>query len=298
MTERHRRVVLGISGHRTAHLIDWAARLLWRGDRVHIVHVYQPIPYAASDWQLPLDKAGPVHTVMHQHVGVAADRLRRKRPDLVVTEELAGRPIDLALTEAARTAELVLLGIPHWDRNRNMLIRVLAEMDCPLLLIGSADPSPTGTVAAVLRGDQSDDAVLSAAFEQAQRQHCGVLVLKRWQPPLDGNLRYAETAEQKVLDSYLAGWQQRYPHLGVTAELRFGESLADLIRHGAQADLLVLPLPERGADPGHFRAALDEVLTHRSQPTLLIPQPVRHGVGHPPAAELGRTSMSTGASNG
>ena len=296
MTELRRRVVLGISGHRTAHLIDWAVRLLWRGDRVQIVHVYQPIPYAASDWQLPLDKAGSVRTVLHQHVGVAADRLRRKRPDLVVTEELAGHPIDLALTKAARTAELILLGIPHWDRNRNMLIRLLAEMHCPLVLIGPADPAPLGTVAAVLRGDQVDEVVLSTAFKQAQQQHCGVLVLKRWQPPLDGNLRYAETAEQKVLDSYLAGWQERYPHLGVTAELRFGESLTDLIQHAAQADLLVLPLPAHDADPGQFRAALDEVIAHRSQPTLLIPQPARVGFGFPRPVDLGRTPM--GADNG
>jgi nucleotide-binding universal stress UspA family protein len=285
MIGESRRVVLGVSGHRTAHLVDWAARLLWPGDCVQVVHVYRPIPYAATDWQLPMDEDVLLRELAHRQVPAAAARLRRFRPDLMVSEELAGDAIDIALAEAARAAELMLLGIPHSERNRHMLERLLAEVDCPVILIGPADPAPTSAVAAVLRGDASDDAVLWAAFEQAQRKRCGLLVLKRWQPPLDGNLRYAETAEQKSLDSYVAGWQERYRRIGVTAELRFGESLRELLGHGASADLLILALPR----PNRARSrspALDEVISHRAQPTMLIPErePARSGVGGLPSA--------------
>ena len=272
MAGRGRRVVLGISGHRTAQLVDWAARLLQPGDYVQVVQVYRPIPYTATDRQLPVDDCGLMRDLTRRQVAAGAARLRRCRPDVAVTEELAGGAIDLALTRAAQLADLMLLGIPHSDRTRAMLSRLLAEVDRPVILIGSAEPEAVDGVAAVLRGDTADDAVLRAAFEQAYRQGGGLLVLKRWQPPLDGNLRYAETAEQKMLDSYLAGWQQHYPHVGVAAELRYGETLPELLGHGANASLLVLALPRPGTGRDGFEAILDEVVAHRAQPTLLIPE--------------------------
>ena len=291
MVEQRRQVVLGSSGHRTAQLVDWAARLLWPGDRVRVVHVDRPIPYAATDWQLPVDKTGLGRTVTRRHVSAVADQLRRKRPDLTVTEELAsGDSTDLALAGPAVDADLILLGTPRWARNRNMLGRLLAEVDCPVILTGRGEPTGIDSVAAVLRGDPADDAVLRAAFKQAQRERCGLLVLKRLQPPLDGNLRYAETAEQKTLDNYLTGWQERYSHVAVAAELRFGESLPELMGHGAHAGLLVLAMPTQHLGQDDFEAALDEVIEHRTRPTMLIPE------GE--TAPMITASTSTGAGNG
>jgi hypothetical protein len=272
MAEHRRRVVLGISEHRTRHLVAWAARLLRRADCVQVVEIYRPIPYTATDWQLPVDHGSSLRELTRRQVATAAAQLRLSRPDLTVTEESAGGAIDLALTEAAEIAELMLLGTPQSDRTRAMLSRLLTEVDCPVLLIGPAEPEPTDEVAAVLRGDAADDAVLQAAFEQAHRERCGLLVLKRWQPPLDGTVRYAETAEQKTLDNYLAGWQERYPQVGVTAELRYGETLPELISHGDHAGLLVLALPRPGTGRTDFAATLDEVVEHRTHPTMLIPE--------------------------
>jgi hypothetical protein len=272
MAEQRRRVVFGISGHRTAHLIDWAGRLLRPADYVQIVEVYRPIPYAATDWQLPVHGGDWRRDLVRSQVAAAADQLRRCRPDLAVTEELTGGAIDLALTEAAQIADLMLLGVPHSDRTRHMLSRLLAEVTCPVILIGAAEPEPSDGVAAVLRGGTADEAVLRAAFDQAQRERCGLLVLKRWQPPLDGSVRYAETAEQKMLDSCLAGWQEHYPGVGVAAELRYGETLPQLLSHGDRAGLLVLALPRPRAGRADFEASLDEVIAHRSHPTMLVPE--------------------------
>ena len=105
MAGQRRRVVLGISGHRTAHLVDWAVRLLEPGDSVEVVEVYRPIPYAATDWQLPVDNDGSLRKLTRSQIATAAAQLRLSRPDLAVTEELACGAIDLALTEAAQIAE-------------------------------------------------------------------------------------------------------------------------------------------------------------------------------------------------
>jgi len=42
-----RRIVLGVSGQQTTHLIDWATMLVRPGDTIRIVHGYCAIPYAA-----------------------------------------------------------------------------------------------------------------------------------------------------------------------------------------------------------------------------------------------------------
>lgn len=198
MNGQHRRVVLGISGHRTAHLIEWAAQWwLQPGDEVRVVHAYQAIPYVAVDWQLPVDDDALVRDATERHVREAVARLRRSRHDVTVTAELTGAPAAIALAEAARTADLVLVGAPHSDRSRAVLATLLATVGCPAVVIGATAPAtPITAVATLLRGSDSDEAVLRAAFSEARRLHSGLLALKPWQPPLDGNIRSAATAEQ------------------------------------------------------------------------------------------------------
>jgi len=269
MIDNRRRVVLGISGHRTAHVVDWAAAWLRRGNAVRIVHAYRPIPYAAMDWQLPVDSN---HNLIERQLRAAATRLGRRRPDLVIATESTHLPAARALSAAARTADLVLVGAPHCDRSRGVLAGLLDDLDCPAVVLGTGDPATTRSVAALLRGTQGDDAVLQAAFTEAHRARCGLLVLKPWQPPLDGSGRYAETAEQKMLDGILSGWREHYPEIGVTAELRFGETPAELARHVAATDLLVLGLPRPDTDHGYLETVLREVVAGRTRLTMLVPE--------------------------
>jgi len=269
MIDNRRRVVLGISGHRTAHVVDWAATWLCQGDSVRIVHAYRAIPYAAVDWQLPVDNG---NSLIDRQLRAAAARLARRRPDLTIATESSRRPAATALVTAARHAELVLVGAPHSDRSRGVLARLLGEVECPTVVLGTGDPVPIASMAAMLRGNQGDDVVLRAAFAEAHRLACGLLVLKPWQPPLDGSARYAETAEQKMLDGVLASWRDRYPEVGVTAELRFGQTLEQLVRQLAGADLLTLGLPRPDSEHGYYEALLREVIPARARLTMLVPE--------------------------
>ena len=266
-----RRVVLGISGHRTSHLVGWAALLARAGDRVRIVHGYRPIPYAATDWQLPVDDDHLIRKVSERHVLAAAAKLRRARPDITVTSELAGNPAGRVLAEAARGADLVMVGAAHCDRSRLVLARLLAEADCPVVVFGAAEPLLVGPVTALLRGSQADDSILRASFALAHQRGCGLLVLKPWQPPLDGSASYAETAEQKALDGYLAGIGELFPDVAVAAELRFGQPPRILVEHSA-ADLLVLGLPRPNTQPEYRNLLLDTVLPAHGYPIMLIPE--------------------------
>ncbi|HEU5268752.1 MAG TPA: universal stress protein [Jatrophihabitans sp.] len=268
MTDNRRRVVLGISGHRTTHVVDWAIAYLDQADSVHIVQAYRPIPYAAMDWQLPIDNG----TLIKRQLRAAASRLARHRPDLTVTTESTHLPAATALAAAARHADLVLVGASHSDRSRGVLADLLDEVEPPTVVLGTGEPVTTSSIAAMLRGSQGDDAVLQAAFAEAHRSRCGLLVVKPWQPPLDGSGRFAETAEQKMLDGILAGWRERYPDIGVTAELRFGQTPAELVRHVAGTDVLALGLPRAGTEYGYHQVLLHEVIPARPRLTMLVPE--------------------------
>ena len=267
-----RRVVLGISGHRTSHLVEWAAALARPGDTVRIVHGYRPIPYAATDWQLPVDDNHLIRKVSERHVLAAAVKLRRARPDITVTSELAGNPAGRVLAEAARSADLVMVGAPHCDRSRLVLTRLLNEVDCPVVVFGAAEPLLDWPVTALVRGSQGDEKILRSAFALAQQRGCGLLVLKPWRPPLDGSAGYAEIAEQKALDSYLAGIGEFFPDVAVAAELRFGQPLEVLVEHST-IDLLVLGLVRPHLQPGWLNILLDTVLPAHPYPIMLIPEP-------------------------
>ena len=268
-----RRIVLGISGHQTTHLIGWTTLLVQPGDTLRLVHGYSPIPYAATDWQLPVDNDNLVRGATERHVRAAAARLRRYRPDVAVLDELTGDPAATVLAEAARGADLVLVGTPHCDRSRTVLARLLAEVDCPVMVLGTGEPAVTSGVLALLRGNQADDAVLSAGFAEARRRRCGLTVAKPWLPPLDGDRRSAEAHEQRILDGYLAGWRHGHPAVTVTTDLRAGDPLRVLTEHTADERPMVLGLPRPTADRIYFDAMLESVLPARTWPTIVIPEP-------------------------
>jgi hypothetical protein len=166
-----------------------------------------------------------------------------------------------------------LVGTPQSDRSRTVLARLLAEVDCPVVVLGASEPVTARMVLAVLRGSQADDAVLSAAFAEARRRRCGLRVLKSWLPPLDGNLRYVETTEQTMLDGYLAGWRARHPEVAVTAELRPGDPLRVLTEQAVADEPLVVGLPRPSADRGYFETVLQTVIPARTRPTIVVPEP-------------------------
>jgi hypothetical protein len=112
--------------------------------------------------------------------------------------------------------------------------------------------------AALPRGSDSDETVLRAAFSEARRLRSVLLALKAWQPPLDGNIRSAESAEQKILDNYLADWQDRFPDVAVTSALRPDEPLASMVATLGPTDLLVLGL-------------LDLVILAETHCSMLVP---------------------------
>jgi nucleotide-binding universal stress UspA family protein len=275
MTRQRRTITVGIGDQGAMQLLDWVAVVAHRGDVVHLVHAYDSLPYAAVDWQLPIDDDDLLYAASARHAAYAALALRRKRPDLTVDAEISRCPSTRALPAAASEADLVVVGSPHRSGSRSALRQLAWRSRCPVLVIGD-QPPPVGPehapVTVMLRDLPNDEAALEAGFEAAAERRSGLIALRAWQPRSRAGLASAEAEEQLALQLLLSAWTPRFPTVGVSIQLRIGDARSVVHQHAADTPLLVMAngpaadVPEPGLD-----VVVDIALQVRQAPTLLIP---------------------------
>jgi nucleotide-binding universal stress UspA family protein len=275
MTRPKRTITVGIGDQGAIQLLDWVAAVARSGDVVHLVHAYQSWPYAATDWQLPVDNDDLLYAASARHAAYAAAALRRKRPDLVVDDEIVRRPPARALVTAATGADLIVIGSSHRPGSRLALGELAQHSSCPVLVIADQPPPITAQhapVTVMLRDLANDDATIEAGFEAAAERPSGLIALRAWQPQSGAGVAYAEAQEQLAVELFLAAWMPRFPTVGVSIQLRAGDPCSVLREYACGVPLLVLG---SGAAADWPEPALDMVvdtaLQVRHAPTLLIP---------------------------
>jgi hypothetical protein len=83
-----RRYVVAIDDRGVRPVLEWLAAEANSGDRIRIVHAYQPMPYTTVDWQLPVDDEAIIYSAAARHTADAARLLRQQRPDLCIEAEI------------------------------------------------------------------------------------------------------------------------------------------------------------------------------------------------------------------
>lgn len=277
-----RRYVVAIGDRGARPVLEWLAAIAKSGDRVRIVHAYQPMPYTTVDWQLPVDDDAIIYSAVARHTADAARLLKRQRPDLHVEAEIRRCPTDRALLEAAGGADRLVLGRPHDQTSAAVLGYLARHASCPVLIAGAEQPPvmPWQVATAVLLSDPARERqLLDVAFTEAAEHRHGLTVLRPWRPVPGAGLVYAEVEEQRWLDEFLSGWCERYPSVDVSVELRLGNTAHVLSKHTADEALLIMA--SRVGD-SISQLALDsdvaDALAVRSGPILLVPKVV---VDHP-----------------
>lgn len=275
MKHRSRSIVVAIGDQGALPVLEWVAALARAGDRVRVVHVFEPMPYTTVDWQLPVDNAAVVYPAAARHTADAARRLRNRRPDLEVDAEIVRCAADDGLLAASAKAQLLVLGSPHHAGSFRTLAHLTQRAACPVLVVGDQHPPAAPTrnpITVLLRDRPGDDELLATAFTEAIERRCGLVVLRSWRPTAEVGLVYAEIEEQKSIDELLIGWTERYPQVGVSVELRLGD-LADVLRAHASDDAMLIMSGESG--PSEAQPVLNptilEVLQVRAGPILLVP---------------------------
>ncbi|MYS19281.1 Nucleotide-binding universal stress protein, UspA family [Streptomyces sp. DvalAA-14] len=299
-----RTVVAGLDGSpESLAAADWAAReATSRGLPLRLVHAWawQPYNYDPSG---SLADADATEHWAERIPREASATLRRRYPRLPITADQIGAPAVPALLSAAEDAELLVLGSRGLGTVAGFAIgsvalAVVAAATRPVVLLragelatdewqpdeGSEGSRNSGYRDVVLGLDleRPSDAVTAFAFGTASRRTAALRVVHSWYPPaIYGYAPVAVPADLGVelaanvrdaLTQTLLPWQEKFPDVEVTADVRMGGAAAVLIEAASDASLLVVGRRTRGSSIGsHIGSVTHAAMHHAKAPIAVVP---------------------------
>ncbi|MEV6053614.1 universal stress protein [Streptomyces sp. NPDC052107] len=297
-----RTVTVGLDGSPESRAAaEWAAReAVLRELPLKIVHVWEPVPEPVA--QAPL-LGGETRQHWTEEVSrEAAEGLRLRHPGAeVITDRLTGSPVD-ALTEAADSAELMVLGSRGFGGIGGFMVgsvslAVLAHAERPVVLVRAgeqaadehkADPAGVPSAATPFRPvvlgldiGAPDETLLGFAFDAAACRGASLRVVHGWSESPTSFHRFHGDAElhddlargqAKALTELLRSWRQKFPDVEVIEASRCGSAAQVLVDASREASLVVVGRRVRtsplGAHIGHVTHA---VLHHVVAPVAVVP---------------------------
>ncbi|MDQ0779939.1 nucleotide-binding universal stress UspA family protein [Streptomyces aurantiacus] len=295
------KIIVGLDGSPESRAAaEWAAReAALRDMAVELVHVWQPVPEPTA--QAPL-----LGAETHQHwtervPREAAEGLRLRHPGIeVTTEQRTGVPAD-ALADAARDAELLVLGSRALSGLAGFLVgsvgqSLVARTEVPVILVRAgaqaADehvkdlagvPSAATAFRPVVLGldtDNSDEEVIAFAFEEARRRGTGLTVVRGWElsasyvHSLAAGVDVREDAarvQAAVLAEALLPWREKYSDVEVSEVSRLGSPANHLIDASHDASLVVVGRRVRRSPFGvHIGSVTHAVMHHATAPVAVV----------------------------
>ncbi|WP_327341451.1 universal stress protein [Streptomyces europaeiscabiei] len=298
----NRTVTVGLDGSRESRAAaEWAARearLL--GLPLKLVHVWEPVPD-------PIAQAPLLGAETHQHwtqriPREAAEGLRLRHSGLdVTTEQLSGLPSEV-LADAAKDAELLVLGSRGMSGIGGFMVgsvglAVVAHAERPVVLVRAGEQAadehemdPVGIPSAatpfrpVVLGldiESPDEELIEFAFAAAARRGTSLRVVHGWNPPpyyayglaadleLHADLTRRESTE---LTEILRPWREKHPDVEVTEESHYGTPGSHLVDASREASLVVVGRRiRRSAFGAHIGPVTHAVLHHSTAPVAVVP---------------------------
>ncbi|MFJ4692259.1 universal stress protein [Streptomyces sp. NPDC088766] len=299
-----RTVVAGIDGSSQSNAAaQWAAReAQLRGLPLTLVHVWQPVPEPMA--QAPLLGAETQAHWSERIPRETAEGLRLRHPGVEITQrQLTGTPADV-LADAARDAELLVLGSRALSGLGGFLVgsvglAAVAHTDVPVVLVRAGeqaadeqvvDPAGTPSAAAPYRPvvlgldvAEPDDAVLGFAFEEAERRGTALHVVHAWTlapyyvyslpaaPEIGAELGRQEAA---ALAEVLRPWRTKYPDVQVVEISRPGSAADRVLDAAREASLVVVGRRIRRSPLGsRIGPVAHAVLHHCTAPVAVVAHP-------------------------
>ena len=297
-----RTVTAGIDGSAESRAAaEWAAREAKLRDLpLKIVHVWEPVPEPMA--QAPLLGAETQQHWTERIPREAAEGIGLRHPGVEVTSEhLSGRPSEV-LAEAAKTAELLVLGSRGLGGIGGFMVgsvglSVVAQSERPVVLVRALEQAadeheldPTGVpstaapfrpVVLALDVERPDETLIEFAFDAAVRRATSLRVVHGWNPPpyyaygTPANPALHQSlalSEAEALAEALRPWRQKYPDVEVVEESRYGSPAVHVVDASREASLVVVGRRIRhsafGSHIGHITHA---VLHHSTAPVAVVP---------------------------
>lgn len=289
-----RTVTVGLDGSpESGAAAEWAAReAQLRGLPLKLVNVWEPAPVPIAQALLP----GPeTEQQWSERISrEAADGLRAARPEVdVLVEQVTGRPAEV-LTDAARDAELLVLGSRGLSGVGGFVVgsvglAVVAHAERPVVLVRAGEDT-SGTDSAVpparpvvlgLDTTAPDDTLIGFAFEAAVLRDTSLRVVHAWNEPsyiaygmppdLELNAQIA-AEEAAAVTEVLRPWRQKYPSVDVVEDSLSGKPANHLVDASREASLVVVGRRVRRSALGaHIGPVAHAVLHHATAAVAVVP---------------------------
>ncbi|MEY9913252.1 nucleotide-binding universal stress UspA family protein [Catenulispora sp. MAP12-49] len=277
-------------------LDEAAAEADRRAGVLTVVHAFQRATWAARPGTEPIS-AETAHAGARRIAERGADHVRSRHPGLEVRTLAAEGSTATVLTEAARDADLLVVGCHGHVAGLvlgSVTARVATRPGRPTMIVRGGRHEPRGTVLAAVDIDEPADRILAFAFDDARLRRTGLKAISvresfwpRTYAGDTGGLRAAsiqgEDNADLTLQDLLRPWQAEYPEVHVRRELADGPAATILIAASSHADVIVAGAHHhstqgRPTGDAHLGPTIHPLLLRTDCPVVIVPHsPVRAG---------------------
>ncbi|MFF7633016.1 universal stress protein [Kitasatospora sp. NPDC008050] len=279
-------VIVGVdSSQASRDALDWAAReASLRGGPLSIRHIWSEETARSLDGR----ESPPSRETGEELLNEVLARTMRQYPDMEVAIELSDGRLRDAMTEAAHSADLLVLGARGSGGFPGLLVGstslfVTARATCPVVVVRPAGTGPgRGGVVAGIHGDDGDADVLAFAFDFAQRHNLPLLAVHAWSYPLISMPGHATppvfeesliAAERdRLVTGLLAGWRERFPQVDVTGTAVRAHPAGELVARSREHQLVVVGRHHEPHGPlGRLGSTGQATILHATCPVAVVP---------------------------
>nr|WP_202539663.1 universal stress protein [Streptomyces sp. SID8379] len=280
-------MVVGVDGSGSSlDALDWAVDEAARyGLELRIVYAFRWSRYEGVALAGSLDRSAE-QTLAENIVGGAAERARRRNPDVKLSTALVPQEASDALLDASHSAWAVVTGSRGRGELKGLLLgsvglTVAARSVGPVVVVRGDKTGIAGTHERILlaAGDgAADSAALRFAFREAAARRSTLDVVHAWRCPThedpaakDPERQHAERAEH-FLASVLEDAVVAHPDVPVNPATVEGPAHKVLVHRSAAADLLVVGARRRHGHRGMQLSRVSHALLHQARcPVAVVP---------------------------
>ncbi|GAA2558756.1 universal stress protein [Pseudonocardia hydrocarbonoxydans] len=275
--DEHLGVVVGVDGSRLGlDAVRWAvAEARLRGLPLQILHAAPYSAGSAAGLHRARDILARAFTVAH-----------RADPGVQVTTRRTEHTATASLLDAARHAELLVVGMGGGDRPQELLIgsvalEVSGHAPCPVAVVRGGAHRPVADRPVLVGVDDvtADAAALTVGFTDAHRHGSGIVVLHArpgaapFRARLAGHTEAARVAAWAELAGALAPWAARFPDVPLELALVPGQPASPLLAAAVDARLLVLGTRGRRAPARALFGSTSRAVLRRSPVPVVVVSP-------------------------
>ncbi|GAA2987368.1 universal stress protein [Streptosporangium longisporum] len=249
-------IIVGVDGSPPSlHALTWAAQeATLRKAPLRIAHAalrwaYDvPLAPQPAHWG-PAEEAARNELLHH-----AAEQAHSDAPTLKITTEiLDGNPAE-AITTAATTAQLIVVGHRGLGGFTGLLLgsvstNLAAHSPCPVVIVNPPHTTPDTEIAVGVTGRTDQDPTLEFAFNEATLRQRPLRAIHAWthpatrapgdMQPLLYDVEGIGDEEARLLAESLAGWRDRFPDVTLIEHVVHEHPAKALINASATAELVV-----------------------------------------------------------